>query len=448
MRVHTIAVEKLFGRFDHTIALNRNERITILHGPNGFGKTALLRLIHALSARDDATLREIPFDKLSVTFEDGGQLKVQRTEQISDENPAQPRLLLPHRTPNQSNTILECSYSLDDLFRFKYDVPRHWSTQHSIHSSLEAPELTLGEPEPTLLSSLLEAWNVHLVSIQRLLVPRPAEVHDYRIVVHDSHGVSARSAEPATQSFQSAVEVFSNEFRDRLRKVQAQYAQKSQQLERTFPKRLLETSPPGENADQTLQDELSELEHRRSELMDLGLLVRDDSAFEAPTAALDESTRRVLSLYTRDNREKLAVFDDLAARVGLLKETINRHFTYKSLRVDANRGFWFADDDDDDDNNRDLAPNVLSSGEQHQLVMLYEFLFHIDENTLLLIDEPELSLHVSWQVDFLRNMKRIIEVTKFDALIATHSPQIIHDRWDLTVELQHPDADKALEQTG
>jgi predicted ATP-binding protein involved in virulence len=30
----------------------------------------------------------------------------------------------------------------------------------------------------------------------------------------------------------------------------------------------------------------------------------------------------------------------------------------------------------------------------------------------------------------------ITKLTEIDVLIATHSPQIIHDRWDLTVELK------------
>ena len=45
MRIVEIKVEELFGSFTHTIPLNVDERITIIHGPNGFGKTAILRLI-------------------------------------------------------------------------------------------------------------------------------------------------------------------------------------------------------------------------------------------------------------------------------------------------------------------------------------------------------------------------------------------------------------------
>ena len=73
-------------------------------------------------------------------------------------------------------------------------------------------------------------------------------------------------------------------------------------------------------------------------------------------------------------------------------------------------------------------------------MLLYQLLFKVDKDSLILIDEPELSLHIAWQEEFLRDLKRIASVSSFDVLIATHSPQIIGERWDLTVELKGPEA--------
>lgn len=73
-------------------------------------------------------------------------------------------------------------------------------------------------------------------------------------------------------------------------------------------------------------------------------------------------------------------------------------------------------------------------------MLLYQLLFKTESGSLVLIDEPELSLHVAWQQRFLDDLSRITRVASFDVLVATHSPQIIHDRWDLTVELKGPQA--------
>ena len=82
---------------------------------------------------------------------------------------------------------------------------------------------------------------------------------------------------------------------------------------------------------------------------------------------------------------------------------------------------------------------MLSSGEQHEVVLLFDLLFGTEENSLIMVDEPELSLHVAWQRQMLEDLQEMAELSDFRALLATHSPQIIGKRWDLTIELQGPD---------
>ena len=64
------------------------------------------------------------------------------------------------------------------------------------------------------------------------------------------------------------------------------------------------------------------------------------------------------------------------------------------------------------------------------------FFFRIPDNSLILIDEPELSLHVAWQAQFLKDLETMATLSNFHAILATHSPEIIGDRWDLTITLQ------------
>ncbi|HEY4033298.1 MAG TPA: AAA family ATPase, partial [Ktedonobacteraceae bacterium] len=80
----------------------------------------------------------------------------------------------------------------------------------------------------------------------------------------------------------------------------------------------------------------------------------------------------------------------------------------------------------------------LSSGEQHELVLFYELLFKVAPGSLILIDEPELSLHIVWQKQFLQDVQKVTQLSDIDILIATHAPSIIHNRWDLTVGLEEP----------
>ena len=65
----------------------------------------------------------------------------------------------------------------------------------------------------------------------------------------------------------------------------------------------------------------------------------------------------------------------------------------------------------------------------------YDLLFRVRPNTLVLIDEPELSLHVAWQKKFLPDLLKIVATAQFDVVLATHSPFIVGDRSDLMVGL-------------
>jgi len=76
--------------------------------------------------------------------------------------------------------------------------------------------------------------------------------------------------------------------------------------------------------------------------------------------------------------------------------------------------------------------------------MLYNLLFEVRPGTLVLLDEPELSLHVAWAKHFIKDLQRIVVLSDIDVVVATHSPDLINDRWDLTVELKaQPDMEGA-----
>lgn len=76
MRIKQISVSGLFGIFDHIIPLNMDDRITVIHGPNGFGKTAMLRILNAFFNSRYSELRTIPFSKFCVEFDNGSNVEI------------------------------------------------------------------------------------------------------------------------------------------------------------------------------------------------------------------------------------------------------------------------------------------------------------------------------------------------------------------------------------
>ena len=76
MRIRHISIERLFGTFDHQIPLFQREPVTIIHGPNGVGKTSILRVVYGTLRAVHSHIRSIPFQRLSLDFEDGSSLWV------------------------------------------------------------------------------------------------------------------------------------------------------------------------------------------------------------------------------------------------------------------------------------------------------------------------------------------------------------------------------------
>lgn len=74
----------------------------------------------------------------------------------------------------------------------------------------------------------------------------------------------------------------------------------------------------------------------------------------------------------------------------------------------------------------ELSLKKASSGEQCLLVLILGIAGHITDGALILIDEPEISLHPRWQEEFM-----ILLTTSFAGyrgcqfVVATHSPQVI-----------------------
>lgn len=69
-----------------------------------------------------------------------------------------------------------------------------------------------------------------------------------------------------------------------------------------------------------------------------------------------------------------------------------------------------------------------SSGEKHILYAFLNIARHIQENSLILIDEPEISLHPNWQMMYISYMKRLFkEYSSCHFIIASHSPYLVSD---------------------
>jgi predicted ATP-binding protein involved in virulence len=453
MRIQQVSVEGLFGIFNHVIPLNMDDRITIVHGPNGFGKTVMLRMLNGLFNSKYSTFYNIPFDKFTVVIDNNCYIDVVKNIEDVGKKKENKNLSFIYYSPKDSPqryNIKEGRYSSsnDDFLIENVDEmlpglerigPQRWfyNPTGEVFASIEyvierfeddLPIQIKRKQEPEWLELIKEDINVRLIESQRLLnvksIPRGSRPY-----------LSASSMLPT-------VSAYSEEIAKLIQVKLAEYGTTAQSLDRTFPVRVLQQESSPDLTDKQLLDRLEELEKTRSRLIDVGLLDKgEDSNFQIHRQNVDERTKNILSVYVDDVEKKLSVFNEIASKIDLLRDVINNKFSYSSKKMDFSkeRGFIFKAWHKASSSTEVLSPTDLSSGEQHELVLLYELLFKVQPNSLVLIDEPELSLHVGWQTQFLKDLQEITKLANLDILMATHSPDIIQDRWDLTVELKGSD---------
>ena len=86
-------------------------------------------------------------------------------------------------------------------------------------------------------------------------------------------------------------------------------------------------------------------------------------------------------------------------------------------------------------NNEILNFPQLSSGERQVIYILLKVAIANKNNALILMDEPEISLHLSWQEKLLTQIREINPNSQI--IIVTHSPAIVMNGWlDCFVDIQ------------
>ncbi len=454
MKIKAISVTQLFGIFNHVIRLNTEERVTIIHGRNGIGKTVLLNMIDGLFNRRYSLFRDIPFAEFRVEFENNSYVEVTRN---SPQGSREQSLICRFRglETNQEHSVPLLPQSISELTESELEsidelVPelnrvntKQWFSatteeMYSLEEVLERfghllPFLATKEEEPQKsFKELITAIKVHLIGIERLRqLPTGSANQSLEIVAHKGRGVIIGKKDKITLAVPGYAKELAQEIKSRL----TEYAALSQKLDRTFPTRLFKESPHSTSIWEDLQQQLEQLEKRRSQLKDVGLLDQETEETAKLSSLQDdeELAKRVLPVYIQDVEQKLNVFDQdqLADKLKKFKDIINRHFYNKQMTLDKEQGVIFTAS-----TGELLSANHLSSGEQHQFVLLYELLFKTVPHSLLLIDEPELSLHLEWQIEFLQDVQEILQLVNCEVLIATHSPDIIHNQMNLTIGLK------------
>jgi ABC-type transport system involved in cytochrome c biogenesis ATPase subunit len=424
-----ITVRGLFDTRNYTFQLDLKEP-TLLTGSNGTGKSTILRIINAIGVGTWFALWDYPIRSLGLFFESGTTLTVEKVE---------PRILKVTLNGEHFDIDRErIDFVWDDeIVRrlmpelHKLSSGRFGDSSGNILTREEVTEKILSRGyapmpgESQALDDFVQAFPLLYITDQRLTVSEERlAAHRLRAVRTPIRGAADLSARELAREMQNAL---------------SHYASQSQRLDRDFPNRVVRAMALASEEEvpiDRIRELLRDVERDREELQKVGLLPRDLSADAFRDLPLnDPHVRPVIETFVKDTKEKFAVLADLREQLTLFTDFLNQHYENKRVVATAGHGFRVEIDGDPD---KAILPSQLSSGEQQILVLAHEVLFKAQPGTLVLIDEPELSLHVVWQDTFIDDLSRMGTVRDLQFILATHSPSLIGGREDLKRSLDVP----------
>ncbi|MCU3185888.1 ATP-binding protein [Enterobacter hormaechei subsp. steigerwaltii] len=107
-----------------------------------------------------------------------------------------------------------------------------------------------------------------------------------------------------------------------------------------------------------------------------------------------------------------------------LEKSINDLFKESKKKVNFSSGDLTIERTDKED---ELALSNLSSGERQVIYIMLKAANTSMDETVLLMDEPEISLHLTWQEKLINSILYVNE--KCQLIIVTHSPAIVMKGW-------------------
>ncbi|MDR0425713.1 MAG: AAA family ATPase [Clostridiales bacterium] len=398
----SVEVKGLFGTFDYAFELKEGG-ITILTGPNGFGKSTILGMINSVAAGDVYGLLRVPFDAFTLTFADKKRFELKKTE--------------------TSLTVGKVGIEGVEAESYK-NIRLHQPGAAS--GFVRGVRAAYGDRGEELSAGQTAELGKKIELIKAAYQEAAAElgavqfIRDQRLLTEEESGRDRR------QVVKTVGEI-PEKLNNRIDETLLAYTEAAEALDETYPERLCAVEKGVSAAG--FEAAMRRVAGLRARLKNYGFIKTDREP-----ARYHERYAAALGLYAEDQLKKLAVFEPLLDRLDTFTGLINEKLKFKRLLVSRREGLFVTDLKT---GVMRLPLSALSSGEQQIIIFYYRLVFESEDRSMLLIDEPEISLHIAWQLELVGDLKRILAALKNQTgiIIATHSPQVLTGNWELQVDL-------------
>lgn len=423
--IKAININGLFGHKDISIIFN--EDITILTGPNGSGKTTVLSIINDIVTGNYYNLNNYKFSSIKAILGNKHEIHAINDEKV--EEGLSPLKIYLKKGRNRMLVTLENFNEVADSI-----PPSVWmEVDEDIEELSQINSRTWRDiytGEKYTRSEIIQkfahrdsALKSYIVSNKLMKGLRP-DVCKFiginRLINFETVRSRLRDYE---RKVVSSIELIAMKIREEIINESSKYMSYSQAIDSSYPFRLIEKTNKISDVEK-INITINELDSLIEKLFDVGLIDSKNKKSFKLKPTISEFELRALNLYYNDQLEKFNYLLPLEKKLRLLKAKITSKLKNdKAIEFSKDYGFKIFSLKS---SGKEIPVNTLSSGEQHEIIMLYDLLFSQENVKLFLIDEPEISLHLDWQREYIEDLTGILG-SKLDMqiVIATHAPAII-----------------------
>lgn len=411
MNLSHFSIKGLFHIFDYEFTIPEEKQVFLITGPNGYGKTTILSILSSLHKRDLFYFYALPFDEISLDFD--GSISVYIKSIVQNNKETVDIARQSDRTVEFTWYQMGMSVAHLNLTDKIYNVAkRNYNSAQNRIPFYESDSFPSFEDyfanDSRNLESLFHGQEQALMFLMQL--------QTLNITIQNSNRLSKRVDREG--HVVESIDQVSNALKTIMGDTYLKYLKEVNKSNNGLYDKLLIAN--NSITAEEYNRKSVEMALKLKQLYDWGLTT------EKRVRPFEERHSDVLSVYMEELEQNIQIYDRLYKQLRLFETLLNQKmFSNKQIKFSPNHGISAIMDYD----SYPLDLRKLSSGEQHEIIMLFNAIFNTSTDSILLIDEPENSLHVAWQNTFVSDITTICNALNAQVIIATHSPQIIGGRY-------------------
>lgn len=447
--IHKVELKGIHKRYD--LDVDFNDSLNILYGQNGSGKTTLIHIIANIANCDFIRFAFLKFKKIKVTYSNEAFVVVTQYHEGSETH-----ILVETQTGK----------TLRFTEREAYTDVKEYEDERNMPGFI--PELSLKIKEFVDANEMRHIDTSYFPAFRTMLEAWPSR-HDSKRF-NPGRRTGAMSAQQITMfardlfgpflpaiNYPSPIDIeleLRNEIRDcQLRIARYEGSVFSESFVKIFSALLGRSNTGSSSSSDELLLEISYLTAESNSKI-LGDFENNSNTYRelrhlvnqtAIHGDLKSSTSGALTVYRDALQERQSFRQNAFKQIEAYFSVVNSFLEKKELsyKFDERRrtpkvGLKFPDGS--------WSPiKVMSSGERQLLTMLYA-VNTMSGHSAVLIDEPEISLHIDWQENLLEKMRG--RLSGHQIIVCTHSPAIAADFDEYMKEIEPIFSDNSPEESG